>query len=58
MRILHLLCVSALLFAPAPQQAHPAADRILILKSAHTMELLSHGQILKTYKVALGDPHG
>jgi len=34
------------------------ADRILILKSAHTMELLSHGQVLTTYKVALGDPNG
>lgn len=38
--------------------ARPAADRILVLKSAHTMELVSHGQVLKTYKVALGDPHG
>ncbi|MGC2619178.1 MAG: L,D-transpeptidase family protein [Acidobacteriaceae bacterium] len=60
MHELRLLGVVALLFAPAPQQPHPAADRILILilKSAHTMELLSHGKIFKTYKVALGDPHG
>jgi murein L,D-transpeptidase YafK len=49
----------ALQFAGAqPSQHPPTADRILILKSAHTMELLSHGQVLKTYKVALGDPHG
>jgi murein L,D-transpeptidase YafK len=38
--------------------SHPTADRILILKSTHTLELLSHGQVLKTYKIALGDPHG
>jgi hypothetical protein len=30
------------------------ADRIVIVKSTHTMKLLSHGQVLKTYKVALG----
>jgi murein L,D-transpeptidase YafK len=58
MQILQPLCLVALLFTSAPQQTHPTADRILILKSAHTMELLSHGQILKTYKVALGDPLG
>jgi murein L,D-transpeptidase YafK len=43
---------------PCQSQTHPTADRVLILKSAHTMELLSHGQVLHTYKVALGDPHG
>ncbi|HWG39640.1 MAG TPA: L,D-transpeptidase family protein [Candidatus Acidoferrales bacterium] len=30
------------------------ADKIVILKSAHSMTLLSSGKILKTYKVALG----
>jgi murein L,D-transpeptidase YafK len=30
------------------------ADKIVILKSAHTMTLLSGGNPLKTYKVALG----
>ena len=45
--------------APAQTGAdHPAADRILVLKAAHTMELLHHGQVLRTYQVALGDPHG
>ena len=43
---------------PAQTSPHPTADRILVLKSAHSMELLSHGHVLKTYKVALGDPHG
>jgi len=30
------------------------ADRVVIVKSTHTMTLLSHGQVLKTYKVSLG----
>jgi murein L,D-transpeptidase YafK len=32
----------------------PQADKILIIKSAHTMSLLSGDKILKTYNVALG----
>ncbi len=43
--------------AQTPPSAHKA-DRILILKSAHTLTLLSNGQAIKTYKVALGDPKG
>jgi murein L,D-transpeptidase YafK len=39
-------------FAAAPTQ--PQADKIIILKSAHTMTLLSGDKVLKTYKVALG----
>jgi murein L,D-transpeptidase YafK len=34
------------------------ADRILILKSQHTMSLLSNGKVIKTYKVALGKGPG
>lgn len=34
------------------------ADRIVIEKSAHTMELMSGSQVLKTYRVALGNPKG
>ena len=30
------------------------ADKIVILKSAHSMTLLNGGKVLKTYKVALG----
>jgi hypothetical protein len=41
------LCCGA---AAAPSQA----DKIVILKSARTMTLLSGGKVLKTYKVALG----
>jgi murein L,D-transpeptidase YafK len=66
MRNLRLFWLLVGLFALAPMKSpssqapatHPAADRILILKSAHTMELLNRGQVLKTYKVALGDPNG
>ena len=38
--------------------APTTADLILIEKSAHTMTLLNGGHVLKTYKVALGDPKG
>src|SRR5262245_57832914 len=31
------------------------ADRIVIVKSARTLTLLRQGQVLKTYKVALGE---
>jgi murein L,D-transpeptidase YafK len=34
------------------------AERIVIEKSARTMTLMSGGQVLKTYKVALGNPVG
>jgi murein L,D-transpeptidase YafK len=44
--ILGLYCAAA----AAPVQA----DKIVILKSAHSMTLLSGGKVLKTYKIALG----
>jgi hypothetical protein len=38
---------------------HRRADRIVIVKSTRTLTLLNRGQVLKTYKVALGgDPTG
>lgn len=30
------------------------ADRVVIVKSTHMLTLMSHGQVLKTYKVSLG----
>jgi murein L,D-transpeptidase YafK len=30
------------------------ADRIVVEKEAHTLTLISHGKVLKTYRVALG----
>jgi len=39
--------------------AKAVADRVLVIKSTRTLELKSHGNILKTYRVALGtDPVG
>jgi murein L,D-transpeptidase YafK len=38
------------LATPAEQQA----DRIVIVKSAHTMTLMARGHVLRVYKVALG----
>ncbi len=35
------------------------ADRVVVLKKERTLQLLSHGKVIKTYKVALGgDPVG
>ena len=35
------------------------ADRVLVLKKERTLQLLNHGSVIKTYKVALGgDPLG
>ncbi|HVG90926.1 MAG TPA: L,D-transpeptidase [Alphaproteobacteria bacterium] len=51
-----LICIVALplLAAPAKAKEKQEANKILIVKSAHTMTLLSGGKMLKTYKVALG----
>jgi murein L,D-transpeptidase YafK len=46
---LALLAIGA---PPAPPVEH--ADRILVVKSEHTLTLLAHGKPIKTYKVALG----
>jgi hypothetical protein len=55
--IVSLLFLSAILSAPAIGQAPAApekkADRILVTKSTRTMTLMSGGNVLKTYKVAL-----
>jgi murein L,D-transpeptidase YafK len=43
------------------QSAKPGlhADRVIVLKQEHTLQLLSQGKVIKTYKVALGgDPVG
>lgn len=43
---------------PDAQTAQPSADRVLVLKSAHKLELLSHGTVVKSYRIALGEPKG
>jgi murein L,D-transpeptidase YafK len=41
----------------APTPLH--ADRVVVLKKERTLQLLNHGKVIKTYKVALGgDPVG
>jgi len=50
-----LLC--GFVFAQALAPLH--ADRVLVLKKERTLQLLSQGKVIKTYKVALGgDPAG
>lgn len=52
-RRVHILVVLVLgLYCAAAAPIH--ADKIVIVKSAHSMTLLSGSKILKTYKVALG----
>ena len=49
------ICVAALLLLAQVQgRARQKADKIVIVKSAHTMALLRGGKMLKVYKVALG----
>jgi murein L,D-transpeptidase YafK len=53
--------VSFILVVGAAQAADKPlhADRVVVLKSVRTLQLLSHGKVIKTYKVALGgDPAG
>ncbi|HVT97893.1 MAG TPA: L,D-transpeptidase family protein [Acidobacteriaceae bacterium] len=40
------------------QETAIRADRIVIVKSAHRMTLMSRGREIRSYKVALGDPIG
>jgi murein L,D-transpeptidase YafK len=53
-----LLCGASASSAPK-KPVPPQADRIVIVKSERTLTLLRNGQVLKTYKVALGqEPKG
>src|SRR3984957_4506143 len=52
-----VLCVAGIA-APAAAPA-PHADRVLVLKNERTLQLLSRGKVVKTYRIALGgDPIG
>lgn len=59
-RVLTGLAAGLLLTAWAPGADKPVhADHVLVLKKQRTLQLLSHGRVLKSYKVALGaDPVG
>jgi murein L,D-transpeptidase YafK len=52
-----LLWCGFVLAQTTPKQLH--ADRVVVLKKERTLQLLSQGKVIKTYKVALGgDPVG
>lgn len=52
-----LLCVSMTAQSVSPAILH--ADHVVVLKKERSLELLSRGKVIKTYKVALGgDPVG
>ena len=42
------------LLLPSALYAAPRADRIIVHKQVRTMELMHAGQVIKTYKIALG----
>jgi hypothetical protein len=49
-----ILAVCVTSWAADKPTADSRADRIVIVKSTYTLTLMNHGQVLKTYKVALG----
>ena len=51
------ICTVALLFLTVcayPDNSPQNVDRVIVLKKERTLQLMSHGKVLKTYKVALG----
>jgi murein L,D-transpeptidase YafK len=55
-----MVCVLFIsLTAQSGAQTDLHADKVVVLKKDRTLELLSHGKVIKTYKVALGgNPDG
>jgi murein L,D-transpeptidase YafK len=47
-----LLCGPCFAQSTAPAKSH--ADRVVVLKKARTLQLLSQGKVIKSYRVALG----
>ncbi|HVO81726.1 MAG TPA: L,D-transpeptidase family protein [Terriglobales bacterium] len=37
-----------------PSSMDAKADQVIVIKHEHTLTLLSHGRVLKTYKISLG----
>ncbi|MBX9756028.1 MAG: L,D-transpeptidase family protein [Pseudomonadaceae bacterium] len=54
--LLALLCLSFATFsnASSPTPTTQNIDKVLVLKSAHQLQLISHGKTLKTYRISLG----
>src|SRR5262249_27560518 len=53
-----VLFVSGCHSAPSKSPTGVHADRILVVKSQHTMTLVTHGEPLKSYRVSLGRGSG
>jgi murein L,D-transpeptidase YafK len=45
---------SSALLTPSVEPALPMADRVLVSKSARKLQLLRDGEVLRTYRIALG----
>lgn len=60
MKTLPALLIAFLLLINAPASASPTADKIVVYKTARSMELLdAQGNVLRRYKIALGgNPQG
>jgi murein L,D-transpeptidase YafK len=52
--VVSMLVLACALSAAQQPSAPQQADSILILKKDHLLELLAHGNVIRTYKVALG----
>ena len=54
--LLTLLCVSFATFSNAttPALNTQSIDKVLVLKSAHQLQLISRGKVVKTYRISLG----
>jgi len=50
----HTLWFAIVCALTSPLNALPHADRIIVHKKEHTMELMHAGQVIRTYKIALG----
>ena len=49
-----VLLIGMLAVIQTPPSAKTKADQVVVVKSDRTLTLMSHGKVLRTYKVALG----
>src|SRR5690349_7112329 len=48
------ICLAMVCALTSPLYAQVHADRIIVHKKEHTLELIHSGRVIKTYKIALG----
>jgi murein L,D-transpeptidase YafK len=58
MASLSIVLAITFLFMGPPSPAPEHADRIVVTKSTHTMQLFAHGRVIRAYSVALGRSSG